>query len=122
MDGIGQAAAFFFASFVVTERYVLLVAGIVIGIWNFFIHANLRWSFGPLRYVFASPLQHRWHHCDCKEVMNKNFAVMFSFIDVLLGTFYMPHTAKPGRTGLMGEEQKTHPRTFFGQILYPFRR
>lgn len=122
MDGAGQALAFFFASFVVTERYVLLVAGIVIGLWNFFVHANLRWTFGPLRYVVVSPMQHRWHHCDSKDVMNKNFAVMFSCIDVMLGTFYMPRVSKPGRTGLMGDEQKTHPRTFFGQMIYPFKR
>ena len=27
-----------------------------------FVHANLNWTFGPLRYVISSPVFHRWHH------------------------------------------------------------
>jgi len=54
--------------------------------------------------------------------MNKNFAVMFSCIDVLLGTFYMPTVAKPNRTGLGPVDQAKYPRTFFGQLVHPFRR
>ena len=26
------------------------------------LHANLRWDYGPLRFVLASPVFHRWHH------------------------------------------------------------
>lgn len=101
---------------------VFITAGIIIGFWNFFIHSNARWTFGPLRYVLVSPVQHRWHHSDAKEAMDKNFAVMFSGIDVALGTFFMPKDAFPKTTGLYAEEKKTHPRTFFGQLIYPFRR
>src|SRR5262249_32893963 len=38
---------------------VLSVASLVIGAYNFFIHSNLRWTFGPLRYIFVSPVFHR---------------------------------------------------------------
>ena len=27
-----------------------------------FVHANLNWTFGPLKYVVATPVFHRWHH------------------------------------------------------------
>jgi len=58
-DGVGQWVAFFAAAFLIHNRYVLLVAGVLIGVWNFWIHANLSWTFGPLRYVLVSPMQHR---------------------------------------------------------------
>ena len=31
------------------------------------VHANLNWSFGPLKYVLASPVSHRWHHTDMER-------------------------------------------------------
>jgi sterol desaturase/sphingolipid hydroxylase (fatty acid hydroxylase superfamily) len=27
-----------------------------------FLHTNIRWTFGPLKYVISSPTFHRWHH------------------------------------------------------------
>lgn len=31
-------------------------------LYAIFIHARLNWDFGPLRYVIATPVFHRWHH------------------------------------------------------------
>ena len=101
---------------------VLAVAAIVIGFYNFFIHSNLRWTFGPLRYVLVSPVFHRWHHSDEAAALDKNFAAMFSFLDLALGTFYMPANSRPETVGLVGPEKTIHPRTFVGQLLYPFRK
>jgi sterol desaturase/sphingolipid hydroxylase (fatty acid hydroxylase superfamily) len=101
---------------------VLSVAGLVIGVYNFFIHSNLRWTFGPLRYIFVSPVFHRWHHSDAFEATDKNFASMFSCIDLALGTFYMPVSSMPHTTGLSEQEKAVHPRTFAGQLLYPFKK
>jgi sterol desaturase/sphingolipid hydroxylase (fatty acid hydroxylase superfamily) len=100
----------------------LSVVGLVIGVHNFFIHSNLRWTFGPLRYIFVSPVFHRWHHSDTKEAADKNFAAMFSCIDWAFGTFYMPMNSRPDTTGLSGREKTVHPRTFAKQLLYPFRK
>jgi sterol desaturase/sphingolipid hydroxylase (fatty acid hydroxylase superfamily) len=100
----------------------LSVAGLVIGVHNFFIHSNLRWTFGPLRYVFVSPVFHRWHHSDTTEAADKNFAAMFSCIDWVFGTFYMPMNTRPETTGLSGKEKTVHPRTLAQQLLYPFRK
>ncbi len=53
-------------------------------------HANLRWNFGPLKYVLVSPQFHRVHHAigwgheGAKSGVN--FAVIFSFWDKLFGT------------------------------------
>ena len=100
----------------------LSAGGLVIGFYNFFIHSNLRWTFGPLRYVFVSPAYHRWHHSDQAAAQDKNFAVMFLFIDLALGTFYLPKDLMPETTGLSALEKPLHPRTFAGQLLHPFRK
>ncbi|NBX04131.1 MAG: sterol desaturase family protein, partial [Alphaproteobacteria bacterium] len=59
-------------------------------LYSAMVHSNLNWTFGPFRYVFASPVFHRWHHTTEKEALNKNFAPTFPLLDVMFGTFYMP--------------------------------
>jgi sterol desaturase/sphingolipid hydroxylase (fatty acid hydroxylase superfamily) len=53
-------------------------------------HANLRWNFGPLKYVLVSPQFHRVHHAigigHEGPTQGKNFAVVFSFWDKLFAT------------------------------------
>jgi sterol desaturase/sphingolipid hydroxylase (fatty acid hydroxylase superfamily) len=104
------------------DPLVLAVAGLIIGFYNLFIHANLRWTFGPLRYIFVSPVLHRWHHSDAPAAQDKNFAAMFSCIDWAMGTFYMPKDSAPETLGLPPQEKPVHPRTFGKQLLYPFRK
>jgi sterol desaturase/sphingolipid hydroxylase (fatty acid hydroxylase superfamily) len=101
---------------------VLSAGSLMIGFYNLFIHSNLRWTFGPLRFVLVSPVFHRWHHSDLAEAADKNFAGMFSLIDLVFGTFYMPMNSMPSTTGLSAAEKTVHPRTLTGQLLYPFRR
>lgn len=123
IETLAETFLFLFSFWVIcVPAGVLSIAGIMIGVYNAFEHSNLPWTFGPLRYVLVSPVFHRWHHSDTPEAMNKNFAAMFSFIDLLCGTFYMPSTLKPDTTGLSKEEKQSHPRTFTGQILHPFKR
>ncbi len=114
----------FFTCFVLLgfPAKVLLVAGLAIAIWNMVVHANLRWTFGPLRYVLVSPVFHRWHHSDMPAALDKNFAAMFSFLDLVLGTFYMPKGKLPMTTGLGGEQAKHYPQGLLGQISHPFRK
>lgn len=100
----------------------LSAAALILAFYNLLIHSNLGWTFGPLRYVFVSPVFHRWHHSDAPEAQDKNFAAMFSCLDLVLGTFYMPKNALPLATGLAQPEKATHPRTLAGQVLYPFRK
>lgn len=120
IDVVGELIVFTLFKWAGVYPGVILVAGIVIGVWNFFVHSNTRWTFGPLRYFITSPMLHRWHHSDSPEAADKNFAVMFSCIDVLLGTFYMPKNQQPKTTGLFASEKKGFPRTLLGQIIHPF--
>ena len=79
------------------------------------VHANLNWTFGPFRYVLASPVFHRWHHSDDPAVRDKNFAPTFPFLDLMFGTFYMPKGVLPESYGAEGV-----PDHFLGQLAYPF--
>ena len=83
-----------------------------------FIHANLRWDFGPLRYVIASPVFHRWHHTKAAEGRDKNFAGLFPWIDALFGTMYMPAGRQPVEFGV----DDPVPKGLGGQLVWPFRR
>lgn len=122
IEASGEIVLFLVCADIRMDPRVLSTAAFFIGFYNFFIHSNLRWTFGPLRYVLVSPVFHRWHHSDLPAARDKNFAAMFSCIDLVLGTFYMPMNATPDTLGLSPEEKAAHPRTLLGQLLYPFRK
>lgn len=81
------------------------------------LHANVNWSFGPLRHVVASPTFHRWHHTQAAEAQNKNFGALFPVWDVLFGTFYHPVDRVPENFGV----EDAVPEGFAAQLLYPLR-
>lgn len=75
-------------------------------------HANVTWTFGPLRKVLVSPAIHRAHH----EIgSGKNYAGMFSFIDVLFGTYAEPTSQAHGA----GEDI---PETLTAHLAWPVRQ
>jgi sterol desaturase/sphingolipid hydroxylase (fatty acid hydroxylase superfamily) len=82
------------------------------------LHADVNWTYGPLRHVIASPAFHRWHHSTEDEGLDKNFAGMFPFIDLAFGTFYMPDGRPPERFGIRNNDV---PDGFLAQLTYPFR-
>jgi lathosterol oxidase len=82
-----------------------------------FIHSNLRFRFGPLRYLFATPQYHRWHHS--AAVHDKNYAVHLPVIDKLLGTFHLPGDSWPEAYGIPGSPV---PEGYVGQLVYPLTR
>ncbi len=78
------------------------------------MHANLDWTLGPFKYVFAGPVFHRWHHTI--EQGDKNFAGTFSFFDLMFGTFHMPEGQLPQNYGI---DDANMPESFGMQVLYP---
>jgi sterol desaturase/sphingolipid hydroxylase (fatty acid hydroxylase superfamily) len=83
------------------------------------LHANVSWTFGPLRYVVASPIFHRWHHAKEEQALGKNFAGLFPFWDLLYGTIYMPADKQPSEFGV---NDGPVPESFWGQLTYPIVR
>ncbi len=84
-----------------------------------FVHANVPWRYGPLRYVIVSPVYHRWHHAVDRKAYGKNYAGLFPIFDLIFGTFYLPKGEQPLEFGIDGEPMTTN---FVGQMLYPFQR
>lgn len=85
--------------------------------YSFMVHANLNWTFGPFRYLFASPVFHRWHHTTQKEGLNKNFAPTIPLLDIMFGTFYMPEGKLPEHYGIDGVNIS---ESFIPQLIWPF--
>ncbi len=83
------------------------------------VHANLNWTFGPFKYLLASPVFHRWHHTALERGGSSNFAGTFPIWDFLFGTFYMPENELPDAYGI---DDQSFPESFGAQLLYPFQR
>jgi sterol desaturase/sphingolipid hydroxylase (fatty acid hydroxylase superfamily) len=85
--------------------------------WGFFIHANVRWRFGPLEWLIASPAFHHWHHTnDDPALIDKNYAPMFPWVDRIFGTLYLPPDRQPA---VYGTDTTVSPG-LAGQLLDPF--
>lgn len=81
-------------------------------------HANLRISWGPLRYVFNSPRMHIWHHDTLMHgKYGQNYAVVFSFWDWLFKTAWMPE-GQPRRLGFQGDNRL--PDNLLWRFFVPF--
>jgi sterol desaturase/sphingolipid hydroxylase (fatty acid hydroxylase superfamily) len=89
-------------------------------IYALFVHANVNWSFGPLRYIIATPRFHRWHHTSEEQGLDKNFAGLFPIFDIVFGTFYMPEESTPKVFGVCGTD--AIPTSLWQQIIYPFKK
>src|ERR1035438_10411944 len=82
-----------------TVDVVPLLTLLVAMLWGFFIHANLRWRFGWLGLLIATPAFHHWHHTNDEHV-DKNYASMLPIMDKLFGTWYMPKKQWPPEYGI----------------------
>lgn len=105
--------------FGIQEFFLVHTAALLIGHWN---HGNIRVCLGPLRHVISTPQFHIWHHV--KELpperpFGLNYGVSLSLWDHLFGTAYWPESGRDLELGF--DHVETYPRTFWGQLLEPFR-
>ena len=94
-----------------TVTALFLILG---SLWGFFIHANVRWRFGPLEHVIATPFFHHWHHTN-DALRDRNYAAMLPFVDRLFGTYVRPDHW-PTVYGI----DAPMPASLGGQLLKPF--
>ena len=87
-----------------------------------FNHANLNITWGPLRYVFNSPVMHIWHHAKQLPpgVTGVNYGISLSVWDYLFGTVHLPRSGRDEPLGFAGDE--AFPKNFSEQVLYPFNK
>ena len=101
------------------DFFILHLVTIVIGHLN---HANVKITYGPLKYVFNNPVMHLWHHA--KEVPvgshGVNYGISLSLWDYLFGTAYIPNENANEPLGF--EQVETFPKTFWQQLTYPWNK
>ena len=100
-----------------TANLVPALVLLIGSLWGFFVHANVRWRFGPLEWLLATPAFHHWHHTnDGPDRVNKNYAAMFPWVDGMFGTLLLPRGTRPERYGI---DDALEP-DLAGQLLRPF--
>jgi sterol desaturase/sphingolipid hydroxylase (fatty acid hydroxylase superfamily) len=82
-------------------------------LWSFFVHGNLKWRFGPLEWLVATPAFHHWHHTN-DEHRDHNYASLLPVLDRIFGTHHLPkHWPR-----VYGVDEPVTP-DFVGQLLDP---
>ena len=87
-------------------------------------HANIRITWGPLKYVFNNSVMHLYHHAKVlpnDRAKGVNFAISLSVWDYLFKTNYIPQD-KEGDYDLGFEGIENYPKGFFGQLVSGFRK
>ena len=101
-----------------TQSQIPLLVLLVGPLWGFFVHANIRWRFGPLEWLVATPAFHFWHHTnDGPDYVNRNYAALFPMVDILFGSFYLPKDRRSLRYGI----DEPMPEGLAAQLLAPFK-
>ena len=100
------------------HAYIVHFFAISIGHFN---HANLKWSWGPLKYVLNNPVMHLYHHAYelPKGRFGVNFGISLSLWDYLFKTHHVPEASGNIRLGFPKDEEI--PDNFFGQFLHGFK-
>ena len=95
---------------------IATVVMLLVTVWGFFIHANIRWRLGPLEWLIATPAFHHWHHTR-SAARDRNYAAMLPWMDRLFGTHHLPRAQWPTAYGI----DTALPHSVTGQLLHPFR-
>ncbi len=90
----------------------------VYGWQSWLVHANVRISYGPLRWAFVSPEFHHWHHSAEREAFDRNYASIFAAWDLVFGTVHLPRARQPLRYGIA----ERVPAGYLQRLYHPFRR
>ena len=101
------------------QAYLVHFAAIAIGHLN---HANIKLSYGPLKYIFNNPVMHLYHHAYTipKESFGVNFGISLSLWDYIFKTHYIPEDSGKIKLGYPGDEKM--PQNFLGQLFYGFKK
>lgn len=130
LDRVASQTIQFVPLFMVDASFPAITAWVLFHqVWTKLCHANVRLAFGPLRYLLVTPQSHRIHHSFAARHTDRNFGVVFSIWDRLLGTHYeaveeYPEcgVADPGFPMESGRSPGALLGSTWAQFLYPFRQ
>lgn len=99
------------------QAYIVHFVAITIGHFN---HANIKITWGPMKYILNNPVMHLYHHSYAlpKDSYGVNFGISLSVWDYIFKTNYVPEDSGTIEIGFPGDEKV--PKNFFGQLLYGF--
>lgn len=97
------------------QAYIVHFVAITIGHLN---HANIKISWGPLKYVLNNPVMHLYHHAFelPKGKFGVNFGISLSLWDYIFKTNYIPEEGGKIVLGFKGDEEI--PKSFWKQITF----
>ena len=99
------------------QAYIVHFIAITIGHLN---HANIKLSWGPLKYILNNPIMHLYHHAYYlpRGKFGVNFGISLSLWDYLFHTDHVPDTNGEIKLGFPGDE-KLSPN-FINQLGHGF--
>lgn len=101
------------------QAYIVHFIAITIGHLN---HANVKLTYGPLKYIFNNPVMHLYHHAYTlpEGKYGVNFGISLSLWDYIFKTNYIPEDSGTITIGYKGDD--TMPKSFLGQLFYGFKK
>ncbi|MBO0320685.1 sterol desaturase family protein [Muricauda sp. CAU 1633] len=102
------------------QAYIVHFAAIAIGHFN---HANLKLTWGPLKYILNNPVMHLYHHAYNLPEGHRygmNFGISLSLWDYIFRTNYIPESGGKIELGFPGDEKL--PKGFWGQLIYGLKK
>ncbi len=102
------------------QAYIVHFIAITIGHLN---HANIKITWGPLKYIFNNPVMHLYHHAYSlpnNRQYGVNFGISLSLWDYIFKTNYVPEDSGTIELGYKGDEQM--PKVFWKQLWYGFKK
>lgn len=103
------------ATMIMDQTDAIFQVYMVLALYNYFIHANLKVDFGRWSWLLNCPAYHRRHHSRLVEHYDTNFAALFPIFDVIFGTYRRPDGWPP--CGL----DEGAPRSFLELAAWPVR-
>lgn len=101
------------------EIMMLLVVAVVLQL--LLQHSNVAYFTGPLKYVLAINVVHRFHHLNNAEEGDVNFGLFTSLTDRFLGTAFFDKDRVIGSDDLGVEGRADYPVKYWDQMIEPFR-
>ncbi len=101
-----------------SQAFIVHFLAITIGHLN---HANVKITWGPLKYLFNNSVMHLWHHArnlPAQRRMGVNFGISLSLWDYIFKTNYIPK--EDGEIPLGFDDLESFPKDFIGQNLHGF--
>jgi sterol desaturase/sphingolipid hydroxylase (fatty acid hydroxylase superfamily) len=101
---------------------------IFVRFWEAFVHSNVKFNLGPLKYILVTPQSHRVHHSIESRHIDKKFGDFFSIWDFMFGTQCREYEVYP-RLGVADTQCPSGTAitwtgalgVFLRELVYPFQ-